>query len=46
MPDYQYSENGYLLVSPLENWSVKAGQMRFLQFYSWFTRIVIARIED
>ncbi len=45
MPDYQYSETGLKLVSPLENWVVKAGQMRFLRFYSWFRRIVIARIE-
>jgi hypothetical protein len=45
MPDYQYSKIGVKLVSLLENWVVKAGQMEFLQFFSWFTRIGIARIE-
>ena len=45
MPDYQYSKIGFKLVSPLEKKSVKAGQMKFLQFYSWFRRIGIARIE-
>jgi hypothetical protein len=32
MPDYQHSENGVELVSPLKNWSVKAGQRDFYSF--------------